>query len=209
MKKIFFIFYILACLSGFTFAEENKYQFSIFGGINNVFKYGSEDDYVMGENDFPLTPAHIPPGFGMSFAYFFKSNIGIELDGKYTLSSKVTLQDPSDKDTIEINTSKHYSITINFIYQFLRGNFRSYFAVGGGIDKVLAKDETYTSAYGIEIELLAPEKTIDPVAHAGGGIHFFLMPNAGLRLDVRYVIIFDEPNNVNSFTVMAGAFFGF
>lgn len=209
MRKIFSLFLILAYLSGFAFGEENKLQLSIFGGINNVFKYGSEDDYVMGENDFPVNPAHTPPSFGACFAYFFKNNIGIELEARYTLTSKVTLQDPSDQDTVKINTSKHYSITLNFFYQFLRGNFRPYLILGGGIDKLLGKGETYTSEYGFEIEFLVPERTIDPLVHAGGGIRYFVGKKIGVRLDIRYVVIFNDPNNVNSLYLMSGAFLRF
>ena len=36
-------------------AQAQKFQFSIFGGINHVFQYGSEENYVLGENDFPVT----------------------------------------------------------------------------------------------------------------------------------------------------------
>lgn len=209
LRKTFLLFFILIYLSSFAFGEENKFQLSISGGLNNIYKYGSEDDYVMGENDFPVTPSHTAASFGASLAYFFTNNIGIELDGKYTLASEVTLQDPSDQDTLETHTSKHCSITLNILYQFSKGNFRPYIILGGGIDKVLAKDETYTSEYGYEIEVLATEKTLDPLAQVGGGIHLFLNPSLGARFDVRYVLIFDDPNNVKSLYASVGAFLRF
>jgi len=147
MKKAMLFIFILAFIVSGGFAQHKKFQFSVFGGLNHVFEYGSEDDYEMGENNFPVTPAHTSGNFGAAFAYFFTANIGLELDGRYTLSSKVTLEDPADQDTVEINTSKHYSVTLNFIYQFLSGNLKPYLVVGGGIDKLLAKGETYTSEY--------------------------------------------------------------
>ena len=42
-----------------------KYQVSLFVGMNHIPQYGSADDYVLGENDFPVTPAHTPPNFGI------------------------------------------------------------------------------------------------------------------------------------------------
>ncbi len=209
MRKILLLFFILALLGCFALGGENKFQFSIFGGINNVFKYGSENDYVMGENDFPVTPAHKPASFGASIGYFFTDNIGIELDGRYYLSSKVTLEDSSDKDTVEVDTSRHYSMTLNLFYQLSGGNFRPYLVVGGGFDKISAKDEMYTSEYGYEIEFIAPETTTDLLAQVGGGIQYFLSSSAGARLDVRYVLIFDDPDNISSLSIMAGAFIRF
>ncbi len=209
MRKILLLFFILALLSCFALGGENKFQFSIFGGINNVFKYGSENDYVMGENDFPVTPAHKPASFGASIGYFFTDNIGIELDGRYYLSSNVTLEDSSDQDTVEVDTSRHYSMTLNLFYQLSGGNFRPYLVVGGGFDKLSAKDEMYTSEYGYEIEFIALEKTTDLLAQVGGGIQYFLSSSAGAKLDVHYVLIFDDPDNISSLSIMAGAFIRF
>jgi len=186
-----------------------KVHFSIFGGRNHVFEYGSEDDYVMSENDFPVTPAHAPFNFGMALVVFFTNNIGVELDGRYVFSSKVILQDPSDQDTVEIDTAKHYAITLNFVYRFLSSRFRPYLLVGGGIDKLLAKYETYTTEYGYDIEVLAPEKTTDVIASLGTGVQFFILTNLGARLDVRYSIIFDDPDNQINLNVTLGLFFGF
>lgn len=209
MRKILLLFFMLALLGCFASGGENRLQFSIFGGINNVFKYGSEADYVMGENDFPVIPAHKPASFGASIGYFFTDNIGIELDGRYYLSSKVTLEDPSDQDTVEVDTSKHFSITLNLFYQLSGGNFRPYLVVGGGFDMLSAKDEMYTSEYGYEIEFIVPEQTTDLLAQVGGGIHYFLSSSAGARLDIRYVLIFDDPDNISSFNIMGGVFIRF
>jgi len=192
-----------------TNVHAQKVQLSVFGGWNHVFEYGSEDNYVLGENDFPVTPAHTPFNFGMTLGIFFTDNIGVELDGRYALSSKVILKDPSDQDTVEIDTAKHYAITLNFVYRFLNSRFRPYFLAGGGIDKLLAKDETYTTEYGYDIEVLAPEKTTDAIANIGAGIQFFILSNLGARLDVRYIIIFDDPDNQNNLNLTLGLFFKF
>ena len=209
LRKILFFSFILVLIGSFVWGESGKFQIYIFGGINRVFEYGSENDYVMGENDFPTTPSHTPSSFGASIGYFFADNIGIELDGRLCLSSKITLEDPSDQDTVEIDASKHYSLSLNFIYRLFKGNLRPYLAIGGGFDVLSAEDETYTSEYGYEIEFLVPEKTVDPLIQLGGGIQYFLSSSAGVRLDIRYVLIFDDPDNINSFNIMAGVFLKF
>ncbi len=190
-------------------ALAEKYQISLFVGMNHVFQYGSEGDYVFSENDFPVTPAHTPPNLGASFALNLKDNIALELDWRYTLSSKLMLVDPSDQDEVEIDSSKRHTITLNFIYRFLQGNVKPYIVVGGGLDKILAKDQTYITQYGFEVDFLAPDKTIDPVANIGAGVQFFFRPNIGIRLDLRYVMIFAEPDNLSGLNGVAGISFFF
>ncbi len=190
-------------------ALAEKYQISLFVGMNHVFQYGSEGDYVFSENDFPVTPAHTPPNLGASFALYLKDNIALELDWRYTLSSKLMLVDPSDQDEVEIDSSKRHTITLNFIYRFLQGNVKPYIVVGGGLDKILAKDQTYITQYGFEVDFLAPDKTIDPVANIGAGVQFFFRPNIGIRLDLRYVMIFAEPDNLSGLNGVAGISFFF
>ncbi len=197
----------VVCLPQKVFAQ--KFQFSLFGGVNHVFTYGSEDDYVFGENDFPVMPSHTPGSFGASFGLYFTKNIGVELDGRYTLSSQVTLRDPSDEDTVAIDASKHYAITLNVHYRFLEGKVRPYVCIGGGIDKLLAEDRTYVSEYGWEVEFLAPEKTVDPVANLGAGVHYFIWPNLGIRFDLRYIMIFSDPDNLYCLNGTLGVSIGF
>ncbi len=184
------------------FAE--KFQFSLFGGFSHVFKYGSERDYVLGENDFPVTPAHTPPNLGASFSLYFNERVALELDGRFTLSSKLTLVDPSDEDKVTIDSSKHYSFTLNFLYRFLEGDVKPYLVLGGGIDKILAEDKTYVTEYGFQVEFLEPERTIDPIANLGGGVYFSFSPNLCIRFDLRYVMIFSDPDAIGSLNGVLG-----
>jgi len=201
-KAVLFVLASLILLVQPSLAQ--KYQVSLFVGMNHVFPYGSEDDYVLGENDFPVTPAHTPPNLGASFALYLKDYIALELDWRFTLSSKLTLVDPSDQDEVDIDSSKRHTLTLNFIYRFLQGNIRPYIVVGGGLDKIMAKDQTYTTKYGFEVDFLAPEKTVDPLANIGAGVLFFVRPNIGIRLDLRYVMIFAEPDNLSGLNGVAG-----
>lgn len=186
-----------------------KYQVSLFVGMNHVFGYGSEEDYALGENDFPVTPAHTPPNFGAAFALSIKDNIALELDWRYTLSSKVTFLDPFDQDEVEVDSSKHHTLTLNFIYRFLLGRIEPYLVVGGGLDKILAKDKKYITMYGFEVNFLAPERTLDPMANFGAGVRFFVWPNIAIRLDLRYMMIFAKPDTLGNLNGTAGIFYSF
>jgi outer membrane beta-barrel protein len=199
---LIFIVFALPLLTGTAHAQ--KFQFSVFGGINHVFEYGSVDDYVLGGNDFPVTPSHSPLTLGISFGYFLSKNLGLELDWRHVMSSKVTLEDPSDQDTLEIDSSKHYSLTLNLIYQFASGKLRPYVVAGGGFDKLMAEDATYTSDYGFDITLESPEKTLDAVANFGAGLNYFFSDSLALKLDVRYQVIFADPNSVNNLSTVVG-----
>ena len=190
-------------------ARAQKFQFSIFGGINHVFQYGSEENYVLGENDFPVTPSHTPGILGASVAYFFSESFGLEADGRYTFSTKATLVDPSDQDTVEVDTSKHLSLTLNLIYLLSAGNLKPYLVAGGGFDSVSAEEKNYISEYGFEITVEPPESTTDALANFGAGLIYSISPSVGIRLDVRYVLIFAEPQSVKSLNAVLGASFRF
>ena len=209
MRKTGFSILILFIIVGLGFAQEQRFQLSILGGANHVFEYGSEDDYILGENDFPIVPSHTPINFGLSFTIFFTDIIGVELDGRYFLSTPMILEDPSDLDTVEVDSSKHYSLTANLIVQLGSGTVRPYVVLGGGFDKLLAEDQTYITEYGYDVDFLAPENTIDVLVQAGAGIMFFFVDRAGLRLDARYVHIFSDPDDVRSINGTAGLFIRF
>lgn len=209
MKKIAFFILILAFVISSCFAQQKKFQISGFFGLNHFFEYGSEKDHEPGINDFPVTPAHNPRIIGAAFAFFLTKNLGIELDGRYISESKMTLEDPSDQDKVEIHSSKHYSLTLNVLFQFLKGKFRPYIVAGGGTDKLLAKEETLVSEYGWEVEFITPEKTADLIIHAGAGAHYSLSKKAGLRMDLRYEVIFCDPHNLKSISLFFGAFLRF
>ena len=212
MRKILFFMLMMVYVTGFAAAEtagEKRLQFSILAGIHKVSGYGSEADYSAGENDFPVMPSHQPSCLGISFAYSFTKKAVIELAGRYYPSSKVTLEDPSDQDTVEINSARHFSVTANFIYRLSIKTFSPFLVVGGGIDHLLTKDETYISEYGYEIEFLAPEKKTDLVFNLGGGIQYSFFSGFGVLIDIRYVIVFDKPSNVKSLDLMAGIFMKF
>jgi outer membrane protein W len=210
-KIIFLNLFLMVFFSCYIFAE-NKNQITIFGGLNHVMEYGSEDDYVFGENDFPVTPAHTPPAFGLSYTHFFFKKIGFEVDFRYFLSSKLTLEDPSDGDKVKIDSSKYYAITGNFIYRILSGKFRPYLLLGAGFDTLVdVEDQELTTEYGFPLILYAPEKKTDFVANAGVGVKYFISSSFGTRFDIRYIFMpkTDDHPAINSFNFVFGIFYGF
>lgn len=208
-KKGLVFVLILGIAAGSVFAQDKKIQFSLFGGMSPIFEYGSIEDYSLGGNDFPVTPFHTPPYFGLSISCFFAKNVKAELDWRYVFSSKIILTDPSDDDTVEIDSSMQYFASLNIVYQCLTCKFRPYFLVGGGINKLLAEAGTYTSEYGYEIELSIPDKTTALFAQIGGGLDFLLSSSFGVLADLRFVYLFAEPDNILSLFAGIGGYFLF
>ncbi len=208
-KKGLIFVLIFGFAAGAVFAQDKKFQFSLFGGISSIFEYGSDEDYSLGENDFPVTPSHTPPYFGLSLSYFFAENVRAELDWRYILSSKVILSDPTDDDTVEIDTSKQYFASLSIVYQCLQCKFRPFVLFGGGINKLLAEAGTYISEFGYEIELGIPDKTTALFAQFGGGLDVLLSTSFGVLADVRFVYLFTEPDNILSLFAGIGAYFLF
>ncbi len=208
--SIFLCLFFILFFSSSSFAQERKNQVTIFGGLSYIFEYGSEADYAVMGNDFPVTPSHNSVTFGLSYVRFFSKKIGFEVDFRYLLSSKVTLIDPSDNDEIELDSSKHWALTGNFIYQLSSGKLRPYLLVGAGIDSLAdVKDQTIESKLGYTVTIEAPEKKIDFTANAGVGFQYFISSNFGLRVDVRYVLITSSPDKINSINSVVGTFFRF
>jgi len=206
MKKTALILAALLALAATGRAQSGKVQVTAFYGINHHYEYGSVEDFESGYNHFPVMPAHAPRNFGGSFAYFFTRWIGLEYDMRLTGRSEVTLTDPSDGDKLTIQTPKHLSITLNVLLEPLRGRISPYVLLGGGINRVQAVDETYITEYGYEVIMLTPteDARVDMLLQAGGGVNALVVKNFGIRADVRYMVVFDDPYKVPSLNATLG-----
>jgi hypothetical protein len=183
---------LILSLPGLASAQQDpaRVYIHLFGGLNQVFEYGCYCDYELGGNDFPLTPSHTTSTFGAGFGYLLGKGFGLELDARYYGSTEVTLLDPSDDDTVKINSAKHYALTLNVLYQILQGSVRPYLVGGAGIDSLVdAGTEFYETELGYEFEIAAPDKTTYFLWNLGGGFEFVLGRVVGLRLDARYLSI--------------------
>ena len=208
MKKFYIRALILLAFSNFIGAQSGKTLVTLYGGLNHHFEYGSTDEYESGHNNFPVMPSHSPLNIGFTFAHFFTSTIGMEIDTRLTSSVPVTLVDPSDQDTVDIDTSSHLSLTLNLVYQLNKGRIKPYILVGGGFDRMSGKDEIYVSNYGYEIVMEKPleDEGFDLMLNAGSGLIYFVTKNLGIKMDLRYVWIFDSPSSLNTLALAAGIF---
>jgi outer membrane protein W len=190
ISPVLLALFLVLILSRPAIAQESRWLLSGFGGINKVFEYGCTCDYEQGVNDFPLTPSHTTGTFGLSVGTLFTRGLGIEFDARFHTGTKVTLSDPSDGDTVTLDSSRHYTLTANLLYLFLDSQFRPYLLAGAGMDTLTgAKEQTQTTEYGYQVTFYPPEKKTDFVANFGAGFIYYLFGNVGLRLDARYVII--------------------
>lgn len=177
--------------------ETRNFQLAVFGGLHHQAAYGSDKDYLQGENDFPVTPAHTPGMVGFGLTYFFTPHFGIEYDGRFVRSSRVTSRDPSDGDTLTFETNRHFAMTLNLVLEVSLGRFRPYLAVGGGLDRMEARGERLMTALGHEVIVDDPAENglLDPVLQAGVGLRVLFFKGVGLGLDGRYVLILDKPGS--------------
>ncbi len=195
---------LMVLLPGFGRAQKVRVSFLTGGCI--TFAYGSEQDYVLGENDFPVTPAHSSFHLGSALGVPLSEKLLLELDGRFIFSSPVTLEDPSDEDTVRIDTSNHLMVGVNLIYRVSGSRFRPYILVGAGFDKVFAEDMTATSEYGFDIIFEAPSggESLDPLINIGAGGMFALSQRLALRMDARYALIADKTNKPSSLSFSLG-----
>ena len=206
MNKTTTVLTILLLSAGMAHAQQGKVQVTAFGGINHLLEYGSVDDFEAGYNNFPVVPAHSPGNFGAALSYSPLSWLGIEYDMRMSLRTDVTLTDPSDGDTLTIQTPKHFAISLSLLLQPFQGRISPYLLIGGGVDRIIAEDEAYISEMGYEIVMPAPpeDERVDTLLQAGAGINVLMYRSFGIRLDVRYMRIFDEPRSVGSVMATLG-----
>ncbi len=207
MKKT--VIYLMFILMFTVSLSAQHFQITGFAGVNSVFKYGSENDYIAGANDFPVTPSHKTPNLGLSLSYYLTENLGLQLSGIYNFSTKIKLEDPSDGDSVEINSAKNYSFLLELYYEKRIGKITPYISLGGGINKIIGHSETVLSEYGWEIEFLPPERTIDPVFSVGSGIKYNFSDVFGLNIGIKYNLIFSKSNKISNLILFGGLLIGF
>ncbi len=198
-----FVFSLIILFVSFSLKAQ-KLSVFLGGGFNFMSSYGSIDDYIAGENDFPVTPSHKGGMLSFSADYRLFGNFGFMLSGNYYLSSSVELSDPSDGDTVNIDTSPHFGVSLNLFYSLDSGIIKSFFYIGGGFDKLFSEDKVYTSNYGYEIVFLSPEKTVDPLFNVGGGVDINVFTIVYMRLKAAYTMIFSEPATIKSMSFALG-----
>lgn len=178
---------------------------TLSGGVQYQLSSGQTDEYVLGENDFPVVPAHLGAHFGLSYLRMAGS-IGWELDVRYMGATAVDLEDPSDGDIVTVNAGPRASLTLQVLFAPFSGALRPYVLAGGGADLSLAGDATYTSRFGYVIEVPAPafKDRIDPEAHVGIGLLIGFGKSWGARLESRFGWIFEGDRTLSGISGAGG-----
>ncbi len=206
--KSVLIFYGLFLVSVFAYSET---QFHLFGKGNFLSASGTASDYVEGENDFPITASH--QNYGIGFGLTFGQAIFIGFEGHYNFSGKATQTDPSDGDTVEIDTYKYALGLVTLGFSVVRNRLmKIYLNGGGGFCRYLdTETKSYVSRLGYEtiVEPPDPRKKSFPAGFGGFGLDLYLSQSSGIMLGVRYLYIAtpDEPQII--YTALAGFIFRF
>jgi hypothetical protein len=199
---------ILGCLVLLSTLAYGDSHFFVFGKGNFIGSSGSSDDYVEGENEFPIVSAY--KNYGVGFGLSFGKVVFAGIEGHYNLSGKATLTDPSDNDTVEVNTYKNASGIFTLGVNIVRNQtVRLYINGGVGVRYNLdAEIQTYTSELGYEVEIEPPEKKFLLEAFGGLGLELYLSQTTGLFFNGRYSYVdLDDPQM--AIVVLAGLVYRF
>lgn len=211
MKYIKFLIFIPILSLFFSVNANAKGDILIFGAMNFINSSGSASDYKEGENDFPITNSHQNLCFGLGVSFPLTKNLFFGLEGNYNIGGKATLQDPSDNDTVEIDTSKNANLFLTLRLNILsQTSFNLFLNGGAGLNYILEKEtKIYTSKFGYETQILPPETKTNLTGFGGVGILYKMSKSIGLLLNARYLYISLENHPENGFVVLGGLEIGF
>lgn len=201
--KAIFICVCLVSTSALAYADS---QFSVFGKFNAVPGY--QGTYEEGVNDFPIVSDY--QNYGLGLGLTFGKTIFAGIEGHFNFNGKATLTDPSDDDTVQVDTYKYASGFFTLGVNIWRSRtVRLYINGGGGIRYNLdAEIKTYTSELGFETEIDPPEKKYLMEAFGGVGVEIYFSQSSGVLLNGRYSYVdFESPQT--SFVVLAGIVYRF
>ena len=201
IRVLVLVFIFLILNSDYAFGDN---RLSFFGLGNFIREAGGESDYKAGTNDFPISSSHQTFGFGAGFSkdfghFFFGSEIS------YNLNGTTILTDPSDNDTVNINTYKFASLFFTMGFNLVNSNLlRLYINGGGGVSYSLNTDSrTYTSQMGYETQISPPDRKFPLSVFGGTGFDFKISPKLSIIMSGRYQYIgFKQPQTM--IIVLAG-----
>ncbi len=204
--KAFKTILIGVCVVSVSVLAYGDSQFSVFGKFNAV--PGHEGTYEEGVNDFPIVSGY--QNYGLGLGLTFGKIIFAGIEGHYNLSGKAILTDPSDNDTVQVDTYRCASGFFTLGVNLMRSQtVRLYINGGGGIRYNLdAEVKTYTSELGFETLIDPPEKKFLTEAFGGVGVEIYFSPKSGVVLNGRYSYVnLESPQS--SFVVLAGIVYRF
>jgi len=172
------------------------------------FNFTQNTGYEAGANDFSTHEAYTTFGAGYGLTIGSKAFFGLELH--YNLSGKAILTDPSDNDTVSIDTYKYASGLLLIGFNIVRNpGIRFYIEGGGGIAYGIdIKTKTYISAQGFETIIEPPQKRSPFFGFGGLGIDLYFTHGIGMTVHARYrYLAADDPQS--AVIALAGLVFSF
>lgn len=176
-------------------AKASKSSFLTLRAGSNMFQScGSGGDYVAGENDFPVTPAHQGAALGIGLTFSNPKSLAFGVSVSYGLSSAIDLRDPSDGETVTVDSPTSLQAVLNLSkFIDLSQKLRLVIFLGGGGEYRLADGREFVSSLGNKIVVESPAKPFSPLAAAGVGLHCMLSNALGLALEIQGAYIFRDP----------------
>ena len=198
-KKSMTFFVILLVMitfpqKGMTTQKNKKTYIFVHVAFSLAQKMGSNDEYVPGENDFPITPAHKEYGVGCGLIINLSNRFAIQLSGDYLLGAEVKKEDPSDGETYMYKTYNNINVLGSLMFKFGRKN-RFFISCGAGLN-ILSPyaDKEVEGSLGSIIMLQAPDSKTNPMASFGGGV-ILNMKKIIFKIEALYTKIFKYEKN--------------
>jgi len=154
-------------------AGKKKTSISLLGGLNMFGAIGSDGDYVAGVNDFPAIPSYQAPVAGLRLSFSGTRRMAWGLDVRYGLAGTVDRRDPSDNETVSVDTPQN--LTAILVVQSLldlTDQLALILSVGGGAEYRLAEEKEFLSSLGNKIVVDKPDKPFSPLLAAGLGLQY-------------------------------------
>jgi hypothetical protein len=178
-------------------AGKKNSRIALLGGLNMFAAIGSDSDYVAGENDFPVTPSYQAPAVGLRLTFAGSRRMAWGLDIRYGLAGTVDRRDPSDNETVSVDTPQN--LTAVLVAQGtidLTDQLSLLLMLGGGAEYRLASEKTFTSSLGNKIVVGKPDKPFSPLAVAGLGLQYMFGDNFGVLAEARLAYAVRTPSQM-------------
>lgn len=190
-NKVFTIMVVFVCIFLFSPHETDAaVRFQFFGTLAAVQEMGSVSDYVAGENDFPVTPAHLEYGGGVGAMLNLAPQLALQVTGEYLFGADVDKTDPTDGETYIYRTYDNINLLGSLMLKF--GGSPQFFVTAGGGMNILKpyNDKDDTGSLGSIILIRAPDKKTNPMLVLGGGM-MFNIGSGFFKVEALYSMIFD------------------
>jgi hypothetical protein len=190
-NKIFASLVVFVCIFLLSPPETDAaVRFQFFGTLAAVQEMGSTSDYVAGENDFPVTPAHLEYGPGLGAILNIAPQLDFQLTSEYLFGADVEKTDPTDGETYTYRTYDNINFLGSLMLKF-GGNPRFFVTAGGGLNILKPYDDKQDiGSLGSIILIEAPDKKTNPMVVFGGGV-LLNMLSGTFKFEALYSIVFD------------------